>query len=420
MKRLLSLLMVILLVSSILTGCGDKKDDTKEPTETQGAGSDTGTDTGTGTDITDEEITLTVWESTAGPDEFIKKAGEEFTKLYPNIKIEYVNVELGDSTSQIALDGPAGVGPDVFAAPHDKLGELVSGGHILPTQNADKIAQQVLGSTVTALTYEGTMYGYPVSAETYALFYNKDLIKDEEVPTTWEGVKEFAKKFNSEDKYGFMMDVGNGYYTIIFTTGNGNRLFGESGTDAENTKINSPEAIEGMKVFQGLREILDVPAADLTTSITDAAFASGKVAMYITGLWNVVNFQNAGINFGVKPLPSLPGSNEPVSSFSGTRAMFVSAYSDHPNEAAAFAEFLVSEEMQKLRFDITGALPSIPLEVDSPYIEGFLTQLDYAFPMPSIPEMGFYWDAMNAASANIWDGADIKTELDAVDAAMKQ
>ena len=68
--------------------------------------------------------------------------------------------------------------------------------------------------------------------------------------------------------------------------------------------------------------------------------------------------------------------------------------------------------MQKLRYELTGSLPAISCDVDSPYIEGFLKQLDYAFPMPSIPQMTKFWDAMNAASANIWDGADVKTELD--------
>ncbi|MGB4141765.1 MAG: maltose ABC transporter substrate-binding protein, partial [Limnochordia bacterium] len=41
-------------------------------------------------------------------------------------------------------------------------------------------------------------------------------------------------------------------------------------------------------------------------------------------------------------------------------------------------------------------------------------------PMPSIPQMGAYWDAMNAASANIWDGADIQAELDAANVAILQ
>lgn len=117
-------------------------------------------------------------------------------------------------------------------------------------------------------------------------------------------------------------------------------------------------------------------------------------------------------------LPSLPGDKKPAASFSGTRAMFVSAYSDHPAEAAQFAEFLVSPAMQQLRFKITGALPAISTKVDSPYMGGFLAQLDYAFPMPSIPQMGAYWEAMNNASKNIWDGADIKKELDACNAAI--
>ena len=368
----------------------------------------------------EKPVTLKVWESTNGPDEFIKKAGEAFTAKYPNITIEYVNVELGDAAGQIALDGPAGVGPDLFAAPHDKLGELVSGGHVLETVNAAALKSKVLGACSTALTYGGKMYGYPVSAETYALFYNKALIKESELPKTWEDLAAFTKKFNASNsgKYGFIMDVGNAYYTIVFTTSDGNRLFGPSGTDTTSTNINSAKSVKGMQFFQNLRSALNVPSADLTTSVADAAFAAGTAAMHITGLWNVVPFKDAGIDFGVSPLPSLPGDKNPSASFSGTRAMFVSAYSDYPEEAAQFAAFLVSEEMQKLRFDITGALPSINTTVDSPYMGGFLQQLDYAFPMPSIPQMGAYWEAMNNASKNIWDGADVQKELDACNAAI--
>ena len=74
--------------------------------------------------------------------------------------------------------------------------------------------------------------------------------------------------------------------------------------------------------------------------------------------------------------------------------------------------------MQKLRFEITEALPSIDIAVDSKYVDGFLKQLEYAFPMPSIPEMGAFWDALGAASANIWNGADVRAELNAADAAI--
>lgn len=364
-----------------------------------------------------ESVELTVWESDQGPDEFIKQAGAAYTAGHPNVTIKYVHVELGDAAGQIALDGPAGTGPDVFAAPHDKLGELVSNGHVKATVNPSAIKSAALAACGQALTYNGTMYGYPVSAETYALFYNKDLLGDTPVPTTWEEVASFAKDYNAKNpgKYGFIMDVGNGYYTIIFTTKGGNRLFGPSGTDTTSTNINAPASIEGMTFFQSMRPALNVAAADLDTAIADSAFQSGKAVMHITGPWNIKNFVDAGLNFGVTTLPSLPGDSTPAASFSGTRAMFVSEYTDHPDEAADFAAFLMSPEMQQLRFKITGAMPSIDTAVESPYIPGFLKQLNYAFPMPSISEMGMFWDAMGAASRNIWDGLSVKEQLDACD-----
>ena len=140
---------------------------------------------------------------------------------------------------------------------------------------------------------------------------------------------------------------------------------------------------------------------------------SGNVAMYVTGLWNVANFQDAGINFGVTTLPCLPGENTPPASMSNARNMVVSAYSEHPDEAAAFALFMTSDDMQKLRFELTGSLPSVNIDVDADYVAGFLDQLEYAAPTPAIAEMNDVWTIMDAASANIWDGADVQKELDA-------
>ena len=395
-KKLMAVALLVAACFMVFTGCSKKE-------------------------VKSEKVVLTVWESTGGPDEFIKQAGAAYTAKNPNVEIKFVNVELGDAITQIALDGPAGVGPDLFAAPHDRLGTLVTGGHVLPTVNPDKIKATVLGACSQALTYNGVMYGYPISAETYALFYNKDLISESELPKTWEELAAWAADFNAKNpgKYGFVMDVGNAYYTIIFTTANNNRLFGASGTDTSSSYLNSPDAVNGMKFFKTLKSGLDVPADDLNTATCDGAFASGIAAMHITGPWNLKGFSDAGINYGVTALPSLPGDTTPAPSFSGTRGMYVSAYSDYPEEAAAFAEFLLTDEMQQLRYELTnGALPSIDTQLSSENAIGFLKQLDYAFPMPSVPEMGTFWEAMNAASKNIWNGSDVKTELDACDAAI--
>jgi len=377
--------------------------------------------TGCPGDQDDGTITLVVWESLGGSADFVVEAGRRFTELHPHITIQFVNVEIGGAASQMALDGPAGVGPDLFVAPHDALGELVVGGHIMPTSNPTMIRNRILASAATAVTFNGIMYGYPISAETYALFYNRDLISSAEVPRTFEDLITWSTAFNAANpgRHGFMFDVNTAYYTIIFTTAGGNRLFGPSGTDRHNSNINSPASVRGMEFFQRLRrEILDVPAGDMDTAFADAAFSSGHAAMHLTGPWNIMPFVNAGVNFGVTTIPSLPGETSPPASFAGTRVMFVSAFSRNTEAAQMFGQFVTSPEMQQLRFDITGAIPSIPMHIDSPFFPGFLAQLEYAFPMPSIPEMTQFWGAMGAASINIWNGADVQSQLDMANTAM--
>ncbi|MGN0322073.1 MAG: maltose ABC transporter substrate-binding protein [Oliverpabstia sp.] len=419
-KAIAAALAVTFAATTLLSGCGDNKTENTKTQDnavdvTEEDESSAGTNEYQGIPITDEEITLTVWESTAGADEFVIQAGEAFHALYPNISVEYVNVELGDAPGQIALDGPGGVGPDLFAAPSNANGTLVAGGHILPSQNQEYLKEQLLSSCVDAVTLDGEMYGYPLSADTYALFYNKELISEEEVPENFDELVEWCTRFQGEnsDKKGFMMDMSAVYYTYIFMTGDGNRIFGENGDDPAAPNVNTKAAVDGYKYMQSLRGLIDAPAADINAAYCDGAFMSGNVAMYITGLWNVANFRDAGIDFGVTTIPCLPGSDVPPASMSNARNMVVSAYTDYPNEAAALALFMVSDEMQKLRFELTGSLPSVNVEVDAEYVAGFLKQLEYAAATPAIAEMNDVWTIMDAASANIWDGADVQKELDA-------
>lgn len=397
MKKCSKLILGILLVVSvfIFAGC---KDDKKE---------------------SDGKIVLKVWESGNGPDEFIKQAGAAFTAKNPNIEIRYEHVGVENAAGQLNFDGPMGIGPDLFAAQHDNLFDLVSKELILPVANPEKIKELLLDISIKGATYEGTMYGYPVSTETYALYYNKALISEDELPKTWEDLAKWSKEFSEKNpgKYGFVLDVENPYYTIVFASGKGNRLFGENGDDLSSSYLNTPEAIEGMKIFQNLRKsCIDCPSGDLAGGVVDSLFASGSVAMHMSGPWYLEYFANAGIDYGIVPLPSMPGETTPSASFSGVCCMFVSAYSEHPEEAAAFAEFLLSEEMQLLRYELTGgALPSIPTDIEDEFALPFLNQMKYSYPMPSCDEMTRFWDVFRSASSNIWNGSDVKTELDAAE-----
>ena len=77
-KKFFGLTMALVLAGS-LTGCGGRGA-AKEAISTEGG------DTG--------NCKLTIWESADGPDEFIKKAGEEFTKANPNIQSQMAKLIL--------------------------------------------------------------------------------------------------------------------------------------------------------------------------------------------------------------------------------------------------------------------------------------------------------------------------------------
>lgn len=415
-KRIMAVALVVTMAATAFSGCGKAKtSSTGNAVEVK--------DWDPGIEIdTESKIELTVWESTGGPDEFIKAAGESFTKLYPNITIKYVNVESADAQTKIALDGPGGNGPDLFAAAHNIMGALEAGGYIskVPAEIADTVKGNVIESASQGATLKGDLYGYPVSVETYALFYNKDIVKDDEVPKTMDDMLSYIESFDQDDVNPFVFDAGNAYYSVLFTNTDENHLYGINGDDITQTCMNTDAAVKQLQTFVKLSEAIGMPTEDISTKYCDAMFLEGKAAMTITGAWNIKTFEEANINFGITAIPSLPDTDHPAITFQGVRCMYASAFSTHPNEAAAFAEFLTTPEMQKLRYDLTQTLPAADIEVDDEkgYIAGMNEQLKYSYPMPNISQASLFWSAFGSAYANIWNGqvgnddASIQTELD--------
>ena len=420
-KRIMAVALVVTMASSVFSGCAKSK--TKvEAVEVNNF------EPGIEIDTTNK-IELTVWESTGGPDEFIKAAGESFTKLYPNITIKYVNVESSDAQTKIALDGPGGNGPDLFAAAHNIMGALVAGAYVseVPAGVDENVKKYVIESASQGATLKDTktgeskMYGYPVSVETYALFYNKDIIEEKDVPKTMDDMLAYIEGFDKKDVNPFVFDAGNAYYSVMFTNTDENHLYGQDGSDITQTCMNTNDAVKNLQTFVKLSEAVKMPTEDISTKYCDAMFLEGKAAMTVTGAWNIKTFEDAGINFGVTTIPSLPGYDHPPITFEGVRCMYVSAYSEHQAEAAAFGEFMETPEMQKLRYEKTGTMPAADIQVDDEkgYMAGMNAQLEYSYPMPNMSQASLFWSAFGSAYSNIWNGvtksddASILAELDA-------
>lgn len=368
-----------------------------------------------------KKVALKVWESEGPEKAFITFAARQYKKVDPSVKITYEPVGSTDSRAKIELDGPAGVGADVFVAPHDHIGALVEGGHVLPVDDADTYLANFEDVAKIGASYGGAVYGYPLGAETYALFYNKSLVK--EAPKTWDEVISFAKTYNNkaEGKYALVWPVGDGYYGYMFMASFDAPLFGPNGDDRKQHNLNSPNAIKGLTFFQSLRkQILDVPASDVSGDFCNAQFSEGKAAMIITGPWKITDFKKSGVDFGITTIPAFPGSNTPGKTFSGVRLAFVSSYSEYPEQAKAFAKFITSKEMLEKRYEMTDQIPPRKdINATGELSKGIKAQLAYASPMPTIPQLGTYWSSMNSAYSGIWDGDDVRKDLNAAAAAME-
>ena len=142
----------------------------------------------------------------------------------------------------------------------------------------------------------------------------------------------------------------------------------------------------------------------------DNVFLSGNAALTINGPWFAAKADKAGMNYGVIKLPDFDNDGDVTYSLAGVRTMFVYSKSKHPNEAAAFGKFLLSEDMQKLRLEITGALPAANIAIGEE-LDGFVDQLQYSYIMPNSPEMARFWDFGTHLYSDLCNGADHKQEL---------
>ncbi|MFC5469580.1 extracellular solute-binding protein [Cohnella suwonensis] len=367
----------------------------------------------------EDGASLVVWESK----EFranLEKVAQAFTAEY-NIPVKIEEVNEPDQINKLVNDGPAGVGADVVIFPHDNLGKAVAAGILLENDYfQDVTTSENSEASVKAFTFKDVLYGYPRSVETYGLFYNKDLIP--EPPKTYDEILEFAKTFNKDGQYALMWEITNFYYAYQFLATPGGYVFGGNGSDANDIGLNNEGAIKGAQMFQKLKSILPMKAADATFDVKKGLFTSGKLALDINGPWAIADLKAAGVNFGIAPLPSIDGKANV--SFSGVKGFAVSSFTKYPNAAKLFSRYASTKENQLLYYKDLGFLPSNkeaatdPVVTADPLIVGILEQFKNSYPMPAIPEMGNVWGAAAAALTDIWDNG--KDPKEALDNAVKQ
>lgn len=426
LKRSMSTILALMLVCLTLAACGSKSNNdasgASSPSASQAAESpsESASPSASASEAADDELkpeegaTLLVWEDKEHR-AHMEELAKGFTEKY-GVQVKVDEVGGGDQINKLINDGPAGVGADVVIFPHDNLGKAVAAGLLLPNDYfGDVTKEENSEASVKAFTFKGELYGYPRSVETYALFYNKDLMPNP--PKTFDEVKAFAKTFNGDGKYALMWEISNFYFAYSFLATPGGYVFGQNGSDPADIGLNNDGAVSGAKMYQSLKEILPMKSGDATYDVKKGLFTSGKLALDINGPWTIADYKKAGINFGVAPLPTIDG--KPNVSFSGVKGYGVSSFSKYPNAARLFARYATTKESQLSDFKANGTLPANkeaaadPAVASDPILVGIIDQFQNSYPMPAIPEMGNVWGPGQAAMADIWDkGTDPKAALD--------
>ncbi|EPY05724.1 family 1 extracellular solute-binding protein [Paenibacillus alvei TS-15] len=401
----ISMLMVSLCIMMLLSACGVQHATSTSP---EAGGKNAHQGEGKAGSQPEKGAHLLVWESKGPELDFLKAVAEDFEQEY-GIGVKVVAVPSIDAVTKLTTDGPAGIGADVFSAPHDHLGNAVMAGLVLQNDVYDEqMKHQIMDSALEGVSYDGVFYGFPTAIDTYALYYNKKQLS--KAPATYEELIRFAETYNDpkNKQYAFMWNVGQLYQSYSFLAGYGGYIFGSGGKDAGDIGLSNAESIAGAEFFQSLKKILPVNSNDMNDNIITGFFMEGKTAAIIGGPWLMTDVQNADIDFGVAPLPLLPNGEHPRS-MSGIRALYVSSYTEYPVAAKLFASYATSRKNLVKRYEMTTQLPPRQDMMEEPIIKGnanalaFLEQTKHSAPMPSIPEMGNVWVPAGAALAAIWN-----------------
>lgn len=311
-------------------------------------------------------------------------------------------------------------GPDlVFGITHNNLGTFEQAG-LLAEVPKDLVNRNdyVNDSVWDAVSYDGKAYGIPISMETYALFYNKDKVK--EIPKTMEELVNQAKAYGPS---GFQFSMNEFYYGAAFVQSYGGYIFGG---DKGNTKIDdiglgNDGAIKAYKFLQDLVQKDKLMPADITSDIANSSFKTGDAIFYIGGPWDISGFKEAGVNFGVIKLPKINGVE--AKTLMGVQAGFVSSKSPIQEDAWSLMKYLANNTGERL-YKVGNRIPVIKAELNkdeiknNEFTQGFLAQTNSAVPMPNVPEIESIWKPMENMT-RILNGEDPATVAKDIEKAVK-
>lgn len=326
----------------------------------------------------------------------------------------------GESGCKDALLGDLENGADVFAFANDQLAALAAAGGLDPIEDGAAIRAASLSAAVEAASVGDTLYAYPLTADNgYFLYYNKAYFSQEDVRSLEQMLETAARAGKL-----VTMDWSSAWYVYAFFGNTGLEVgLNEDGLTNYCTWNSAEGPVRGVDVAQAMLSIAGSPGfASMTDTEFLAGVRNGSVIAGVSGVWNAVAIEEAwGENTGAAKLPAYrcAGQEIQMASFSGCKLIGVNAYSSQPEWAARLAEWITSEENQRLRFERRGQGPAntsaanSPEVQNSPAIAALLSQSEFS----QLQRVGGkFWDPVaefaGSMAAGNPSGASLQAQLD--------
>jgi multiple sugar transport system substrate-binding protein len=160
---------------------------------------------------------------------------------------------------------------------------------------------------------------------------------------TWEQVLDAAKKLTKTqngrtETWGFEFDqVGRLYQLQCLGDSLGASLVGPDGLTAQGY-FNSAASLKAAQWYGDLFNKWKVSPKNVAPDESPNLFASGKVAIFVGGEWNVPRFKEAGVDFAIAPFPYFKEGK--VATGTGSWHLGITKQSQRKAEAAKFIRFI--------------------------------------------------------------------------------
>ncbi|MBB5233525.1 sugar ABC transporter substrate-binding protein [Deinococcus budaensis] len=348
--------------------------------------------------------TITVWTHFgSGELTWLKDQAADFKKKTGHT-VNLVSVPFDNIPDKMIQSAPKGQGPDlVVTLPQDRLGQLAAAGVIEPMDKYVTSRSDLDRTALSAMTYKGKLFGLPMFAESVALVYNKKLVPT--APTTWNAFLSTAQKNTGNGRFGFLMDLGNAYQNYGFISAYGGYVFKNSGgtLNTKDVGLANAGADKAAGFMNDLRYKYNLVPEGVDGGAAKSAFVDGRLAMLLTGPWDMSDIKKAGINYGIATFPTPPGASGKWSPFVGVQGAMLSAYSKNKAVAAQFARSIVTGDAQ-VAFNKAGGRIPVSLSArtklkSDPVVAGFSKTISAGTPMPNVVEMGAVWGPWTNAVA---------------------